>query len=105
VGSLGIPIKAPFPFQKLKLYINSPDVPGWNEIDAVGLRLSPEDTRWASAVEASSTYGSGSMSVMTAPQMPANTTNSDQKFRDLQKEVRQLRKELQELKDSLKEKK
>lgn len=41
---------------KIKLYLDSPKVPGWNEIDAVGLVDSNGKTHWAISAEASSTY-------------------------------------------------
>src|SRR5262249_1509989 len=52
------PVTLEFPFKKLKLYINSQEVPGYNEVDAVGLRGAGSETEWASAAQASSAYGS-----------------------------------------------
>ena len=45
-----------FKTNRIKLYFDSRAVPGWNEIDAVGLRDAAGKTQWATAVEASSTY-------------------------------------------------
>ena len=42
--------------KRVKLYLKSSDVPGWNEIDAVGLVDAEGDTHWAAAAAASSTY-------------------------------------------------
>ncbi|MEW6236756.1 MAG: S41 family peptidase [Candidatus Omnitrophota bacterium] len=42
--------------QKIKIYIDSPKVPGWNEIDAVGLADEAGKTYWAVRAEASSSY-------------------------------------------------
>ncbi|MCI0587421.1 MAG: hypothetical protein L0323_11330 [Planctomycetes bacterium] len=44
--------------RKVKLHLNSAGVPGWNEIDAVGLVDAAGRFQWASAASASSTYAS-----------------------------------------------
>lgn len=44
------------PVQRIKLYLNSPKVEGWNEIDAVGLVDAQGETHWAKTAAASSTY-------------------------------------------------
>lgn len=41
---------------RIKLYLDSKRVPGWNEIDAVGLIDKAGKTQWARSVECSSTY-------------------------------------------------
>jgi hypothetical protein len=41
---------------RIKVYLDSPAVPGWNEIDAVGLIDAKGKTKWATAAEASSTF-------------------------------------------------
>jgi hypothetical protein len=85
-----IPIKTDFPVNKVKLYLDSPAVPGWNEIDAVGLRAKDkEDVQWAVNVTASSTYASGFAAT------PVYVT-SDQ-LDSLQAEVKELRTEMKEL--------
>ena len=44
--------------KRVKIYLDSPNVPNWNEVDAVGL-VGPDDrVQWAVAAEASSTYAS-----------------------------------------------
>ena len=55
------PVKMDFPVMKIKIYIDSPAVPGWNEIDAVGLRDADGETAWAAKVTASSTYASATV--------------------------------------------
>jgi len=45
-----------FKTNRIKIYIDSKAVPGWNEIDAVGLKDGAGKTHWATAVAASSTY-------------------------------------------------
>jgi hypothetical protein len=44
---------------RIKIYINSPAVLGWNEIDAVGLIDQNGKTQWATAADASSTFAQG----------------------------------------------
>lgn len=46
----------PEPVQRIKLYLNSKKVPGWNEIDAVGLEDEAGKIHWAVAAGASTTY-------------------------------------------------
>lgn len=52
-----IPIHLNFPISKIKLYIDSPCISGWNEIDAVGLLDEAGKLHWAQSAQASSTYG------------------------------------------------
>lgn len=111
------PVKVEFPFQKLKLYINSQEVPGYNEIDAVGLRAANGDIQWASKAEASSSFGAGypsSMVMTDSGLMVPARSGSDRSLEEIKKELQALRgqveelqkvrQELKELKDLLKEK-
>lgn len=84
-------VKTKFKVNKVKIYIDSPKVPGWNEIDAVGIRDVDNKIAWASKVEASSTYASSSIPplVVTQAQM--------QRFLNLEKEVKQLKKEIERI--------
>ena len=94
------PIKLDFAFTKVKIYIDSPAVPGWNEIDAVGLRTRDEETQWSSKATASSTYG-----VSQPPATAPTTTTIVQtvrQFTDLPEEVQKLRQQLEELKEEVK---
>ena len=43
--------------RRVKLYVDSMAVPGWNEIDAVGLVDGAGNVKWATAARASSWYG------------------------------------------------
>ena len=56
MGVSEIPVKVAFKTNRVKIYIDSPSVPGWNEIDAVGLRDKNKTMHWAVAAEASTTY-------------------------------------------------
>ncbi|HEY8746404.1 MAG TPA: hypothetical protein VIM11_00410 [Tepidisphaeraceae bacterium] len=51
-----VPLHAATEFKTIRIYIDSQKVPGWNEIDAVGLVNEKGETRWAVSAKASSTY-------------------------------------------------
>jgi hypothetical protein len=53
---LSLPVKIPFQVNRIKITLDSVSVPGWNEIDAVGLVDEEGDVQWAVAAAASSTY-------------------------------------------------
>jgi hypothetical protein len=53
-----LPVTSSQPVDRIKIYIDSPGVKGWNEIDAVGLRGADGNIHWAQKAKASSTYGS-----------------------------------------------
>lgn len=57
MGVSKIPLDVDFPIDKVKLYLDSPSVQGWNEIDAVGLMDEKEEMHWAADAEASSIFG------------------------------------------------
>lgn len=89
------PVKLTEPIRRIKIYIDSPAVPGYNEIDAVGLRKG-KDTRWADKVTASSTFG-----VTPIPRQPPRPPmmNADAaRIRKLEEQVKELTRELEELK-------
>jgi hypothetical protein len=52
-----IPVPGDFRTWRIKVYIDSPTFPGWNEIDAVGLQDKSGETQWASRAYASTSYG------------------------------------------------
>lgn len=55
-GISNIPVNVPFKTQRIKVYLDSAHVVGWNEIDAVGL-IDREGTKlWACDVQESSSY-------------------------------------------------
>jgi hypothetical protein len=66
-GIATIPLKAGFPTRRVRVYIDSPKVPSWNEIDAVGLVDAAGGVQWATAVKASSVYGSPGVDTTTTP--------------------------------------
>jgi hypothetical protein len=56
-GISDIPVHPAFATRRFKLYINSPAVPSWNEIDAVGLVDEKGRVQWAARCAASTTFG------------------------------------------------
>jgi hypothetical protein len=56
MGVSEIPVKVDFKTNRVKLYIDSKNVAGWNEIDAVGFTDDAKKQSWAVAAEASSTF-------------------------------------------------
>jgi hypothetical protein len=53
-----IPLTLSTPTNRIKIYLASDKVPGWNEVDAVALVSDAGLKQWARQVEASSTYAS-----------------------------------------------
>src|SRR5260370_26642972 len=58
MGTSEITFRVPVKTNRVKIYLDSKNVPGWNEIDAVGLRDTAGETHWAVSADASSTYAS-----------------------------------------------
>lgn len=56
IGVSEIRLSLTFKTNRVRLHVNSLAVPGWNEIDAVGLRDAAGTTHWAIAADASSTF-------------------------------------------------
>jgi len=55
-GVSEIKFRTNFKTNRVRIYLDSRAVAGWNEIDAVGLRDSSGKTHWATSAHASSTY-------------------------------------------------
>jgi len=91
IGVSVLPFKGDFPTSRIKLHIASSKVPGWNEIDAVGLKDAKGKTHWAVAAEASSTYAAEA----TPRETPA------QRIQQLEREVRQLKATIKRLEEQL----
>ncbi len=70
MGVSKISIEVDFAVDQVKLYLDSPAVRGWNEIDAVGLMDEKEEMHWAAEAEASSTYGQRSMGMFRSRSYP-----------------------------------
>jgi hypothetical protein len=98
IGVSEIPVKIDFKTARVKLYVESTKVPGWNEIDAVGLRDKDKKVHWAVAADASSTYAPPYDAFQPAafPAVPA--VNYENRIRQLEREVQELKDTVQELK-------
>jgi len=57
-GVSSVPVSVNFKTSRVKIYLDSPRVPGWNEIDTVGLEDNAGNTFWPINASASSSYGS-----------------------------------------------
>jgi hypothetical protein len=97
-GISQIPVKVNFKTNRVKLYVGSKAVAGWNEIDAVALK-DKKKTYWAVAADASSTYA---QLIPPAPVPPAPIVSTEQ-IRRLEKEVRDLKAQVSELRALKKE--
>src|SRR5262249_48160744 len=75
MGTSEVTFRVPFKTNRVKIYLDSKNVPGWNEIDAVGLRDTGGKTHWAVSAAASSTYaeqgGAAAFQMQLAPAAPA----------------------------------
>jgi hypothetical protein len=127
-GVSEVAFQVPFKANRVKLYLDSRNVPGWNEIDAVGLRDAAGKTHWAVSADASSTYAEGAgmpvavpVRVMVRPVMPlpapvpvavpvapkpaapaAAPQTPEAQLRRLREDVRELKKTLQDKEDQVK---
>ena len=87
-----IPIKVKFKIRRIKIFIDSPSVPGWNEIDAVGIRESAAKTHWAVAARASSTFAQ-----QVAPPRVVTSVLQKRRIDKLEADVKRLTKEVEKL--------
>jgi hypothetical protein len=63
-GVSRLPVSSGIKTKRIKIYIDSPAVPDWNEIDAVGLEYGDKNqVIWAERATASSSYGEGNQPV------------------------------------------
>jgi hypothetical protein len=69
-GVSEIAVNVTFKTNRVKIYLDSKAVPGWNEIDAVGLRDAGGKTYWATGADASSTYAEQGRPVFIIPPPP-----------------------------------
>lgn len=96
------PVEPAAPIRKLKVYIDSNAVPGWNEIDAIGLRDLDGKTQWAASVEASSTYAQGqavvidSVNLAVVPEEQPVEPEAD-RAEQLQQSIDELKSQIEEL--------
>jgi hypothetical protein len=98
IGVSEIPVKIDFKIARVKLYVESTKVPGWNEIDAVGLRDKDRKMHWAVAADASSTYAPPYDTFAQMPFPASAPVNYENRIRQLEREVQELKDMVQELK-------
>lgn len=58
-GTSIVKVTAALKTNRIRIHLASKDVPGWNEIDAVGIRDKAGKMHWAKSVTASSNYAGG----------------------------------------------
>ena len=71
-GTSDIPVSVPFATNRIRIYLASEKVPGWNEIDAAGLVGADGQLQWASDARASSFYGDSRASASSTTPAPAD---------------------------------
>jgi hypothetical protein len=116
VSIFAVPNTVQFKVKSVKLQIDSRRVPGWNEIDAVGLLDTAGHIQWAASATASSFYGDESSGITVEPPLRADRTSSSTsawtgvaKRRDpnvtleTEQRIDRLEKEISEMKDILQE--
>jgi hypothetical protein len=95
-GVSELELKVDFKTNRIKIYLDSKNVAGWNEIDAVGLRDKDGKVQWAKHAAASSTYAE--------PYLPIDLTASyEERIDKLEAENKKLRKANAELKKAIEE--
>ena len=95
-GVSEIECKVDFKTTRVKIYIDSKNVPGWNEIDAVGIKDKDKNVHWAKHAAASSTYA--------MPYPPEDATASyEERIEKLQAEIRKLKKTIEAQKKTIEE--
>jgi hypothetical protein len=112
MGVSEIPFKVRFKTNRVKIYLDSKNVLGFNEIDAVGLRDSAGKTHWAASADASSSYAQpqGGVNRVRAFQPAAApfavapaAENKDDRIRQLENEVKELKETLKELRGTMRD--
>jgi hypothetical protein len=88
---LEIKLAVDSPAEKIKLYLDSAKVPGWNEIDAVALIDSSGESHWAVQAAASSTYASRIAAAVQQPPPEEQLRRLEARVRSLEEEVRKLK--------------
>jgi hypothetical protein len=96
IGISEIPVKVNFKTNRVRIHLDSRNVPGWNEIDAVGIRDKNKKMHWAIAADASTTYA--------APYPPLDLTTQvrEDRLDRLEKEIQELKAAIDDLRKALK---
>ncbi|MFN4258505.1 MAG: hypothetical protein ACK4RK_04360 [Gemmataceae bacterium] len=98
MGMSELKLKADFPTNRIMLHLDSREVRGWNEIDAVALVDRSGKEQWATSAEASSTSADGNQQTLLQALIV-----TEQRVRGLEAELRQLRAVVEELRKENKE--
>jgi hypothetical protein len=93
MGNFTANCKVKFKTTRVKVYLDSKNVAGWNEIDAVGLVDADGKTQWATVAHASTTYAEPAAAVVGA-----NVQQMEARIKALEEEVRILKEEIEKLK-------
>jgi len=94
-GVSEIKTKTDFKTNRIKIYIDSKNIPGWHEIDAVGLRDDKEKTHWVVHAVASSTYAGDEPALDRAAEQEERISNLEEEVQTLRKIVQELKKQLE----------
>ena len=86
--------------RRIRVYLKSKEVKGWNEIDAVGLIGQDEELQWATEANASTTYAQLQLRPALAFNDPRQLIPTDEQVRELIEErERQLAKLIKKLRE------
>lgn len=99
-----IPVKVNFKTKRVKIYLASKDVPGWNEIDAIGVRDTANRIHWAVSATAGSTYAQPNTNANIVDVLTAEQMAIQQRLAALEAENRQLKAKNRQLMRMLEEK-
>jgi hypothetical protein len=98
MGVAKIGVRADFATDCITLYLKSAEVPGWNEIDAVGVLDRMEKVHWAVTAEASSTYADYSSPPRVVSVPPVTVLDSDHaRIANLELQVAELQRRMNQL--------
>jgi hypothetical protein len=89
-----IECKADFKTNRIKIYIDSKNIPGWHEIDAVGLRDDDKKTHWVAHAVASSTYAPADAAADRVAEQEERISNLEEEVQSLRKTVEELKKQI-----------
>ena len=98
-----VPIKIDFKINRIKIYLDSQNVPNWNEVDAVGLRDADGKMHWVTACDASTTYAQ-QMQYQPFVMVDNNLVERLTRLETDVKELKELMKEIKEMVKDLKKK-
>lgn len=76
-GISRLPVRAGIKTDRIKVYIDSPAVAGWNEIDAVGIEHGGGQVIWAKGATASSSYGQRHSASFVSPRIIIEAGDED----------------------------